>query len=164
MAITAYLGYTSDMSIVVDKAATFGNPITVEATGSINDIDCQFVLNGSGFFTSNYMKVRWPDCEFDYYYYINKRESMSGNRTLLICELDVLKTFADIIVESPAVIARTSNPAYVNFFVRDNKVPIVSTTQISTKNFGGAILPEQAQEYIYVGIWQTSKAIGGAQT
>lgn len=164
MAITASLGYTSDMSIVVDKAATFGNAITVEATGSINDIDCQFVLNGSGFFTSNYMKVLWPGCEFDYYYYINKRESMSGNRTLLICELDVLKTFARIIGESPAVIARTSNPAYVNFFVRDNKVPIVSTTQISTKNFGGAILPEQAQEYIYVGIWQTSKAIGGAQT
>ena len=79
-----------------------------------------------------------------YYYFINKKVGTSGNRTVLECELDVLNTFNLIIGQSSAVISRTSNSEYVNFFVRDNKVPIVSTTQISTKNFGSDILPQNA--------------------
>lgn len=162
MAIKAKLGYVSDASNSVRKTPSLGDEITINAKGTVDDVECKFVLDGADYYKSNYIEVKWPEVtDFAYYYFINKRESLSGNRTLLTCELDVLYTFSRIILECPAVLARTSNSDYVNFFVRDTKVPIVSTTQISTKNFGNPILPNNAQEYIYVGIWQTSKAVGG---
>lgn len=162
MAIKAKLGYVSDEAYAVIKNPNLGSEITIDATGTVDDVECKFVLSGSDYYKSNYMEVKWPEVTgFSYYYFITKRESLPGNRTLLTCELDVLYTFSSIILESPAVLARTSNSEYVDFFVRDTKVPIVSTTQISTKNFGQPILPNDAQEYIYVGIWQNSKAVGG---
>lgn len=161
MAIKAKLGYVSDAVNSVTKSPILGKEITINATGTVDDVECKFVLDGAAYYKSNYIEVKWPDTDFAYYYFINRRESLSGNRTLLTCELDVLYTFSSIILECPAVLARTSNSDYVNFFIRDTKVPIVSTTQISTKNFGNQILPNNAQEYIYAGIWQTSKAVGG---
>ena len=83
---------------------------------------------------------------------------MSGNRTMLSCEMDVLNTFSSTITASPAVISRTSNANFVNYFLRDNRVPILSTSQISSDPFGPDILGANPQEYIYVGIWQNGKA------
>lgn len=163
MAITAKIGTTSAYPNEVVKTANLSQDwFPVNPTGTVDDLTCDFILDGgaSSFIGKNYMAVKWGTTK-EYYYFINKKTSMPGNRTLLTCELDVLHTFSSIILESPAVLARTSNSDYVDFFVRDTKVPIVSTTQISTKNFGQPILPNDAQEYIYVGIWQNSKAVGG---
>lgn len=160
--IKAMLGYTSDNPKTLIKNCLWANEITIKPTGDVNDLTCDFVLDGTDFYRYNYLVVYWPGlqggAQMPYYYFINKKIGTSGNRTILQCELDVLNTFNLIIGNSPAVISRTSNSEYVNFFVRDNKVPVVSTTQISTKNFGPDILPQNAQEYIYVGIWQSGKA------
>lgn len=161
MAITAKIGTTSSYPNEVIKTASLpeGDPLTVEPTGTVDDLTCDFILNGgsSSFVGKNYMQVNWGTGK-NYYYFINKKTSMSGNRTMLSCEMDVLNTFSSTITASPAVISRTSNANFVNYFLRDNRVPILSTSQISSDPFGPDILGANPQEYIYVGIWQNGKA------
>lgn len=142
----------------VDKAGTLstlsGLPwIEIKAWDQIDDVTCEFIVSGFNH-THNYMEVDWGDTIYKTYF-VNKRTGMPGNMVKLTCEIDVLTTYGDIIRRSPAVIARTNNSAFVNFYQRDEKVPTLSTTDISTKNFGSAILPSPAQEYIYAGIWLT---------
>lgn len=160
MAITAKIGTTSSYPNEVIKTATLPQQWTsVDPTGTVDDLTCDFILNGgsSSFVGKNYMAVNWGTGK-EYYYFINKKTSMSGNRTLLSCEMDVLNTFSSTITASPAVISRTSNANFVNYFLRDNRVPILSTSQISSDPFDPDILGANPQEYIYVGIWQNGKA------
>ena len=160
MAITAKIGTTSSYPNEVVKTANLPeNWVNVEPTGTVDDLACDFILNGgsSSFVGKNYMAVKWGTTK-EYYYFINKKTSMSGNRTMVSCEMDVLNTFSSTITESPAVISRTSNANFVNYFLRDNRIPILSTSQISSDPFGPDILGTNPQEYIYVGIWQNGKA------
>lgn len=166
MAITAKIGTTSSYPNEVIKTATLSQEwFSVDPTGTVDDLTCDFVLDGgsSSFVGKNYLAVKWGTAK-EYFYFINQKTSMPGNRTMLSCEMDVLATFSSTITASPAVISRTSNANYVNYFLRDNRIPILSTSQISSDPFGPDILGTAPQEYIYVGIWQNGKAREASST
>ena len=124
----------------------------IKAWEVVNDLTCEFIVSDF-VFGHNYLLVSWDN--FQKAYYVIKRSPMPGGMIKLTCEIDVLTTYADEINRAPAVLERTSNSAFVNFFQRDEKIPVLSTTDISTKNFGNVILGENPKEYIYAGIWLT---------
>lgn len=152
MAITANFGTYTGNPETVTKTVQLGNDITVQAWDDIDDLTCDFILDGSGYHGCNYMKVTWNDTVK--YYFIESRTGMPGNRTKVRGTCDVLHTYAQTIKDSPAVLNRCSNDVenILNPMLKDNKVTTLSETEfdswgVSTNVIGG-------EEFVYVGILQ----------
>lgn len=151
MAITAQFTTYNGNPKKVNKNVTFaGNPVTVKAYETIDDLTCDFILNGHGYHGVNYMKVSW-DGNIRYYF-IENRSGLTGDRTSITASCDVLYTYADKINNSSAVLNRTSNNAYVNSRLRDSQVLTLSGAIPSSLYLVNNILDDT--EYYYVGVVQ----------
>lgn len=168
MAITARIGICTSAYNKVDKNTTQVDGSlekTVEPTGSVSDMNCSFIVNGTNtqtplwgqidYHNCNYMSVNWGAGVPTYYYFIEQVISLTATRTQINCKLDVLKTFKSTIYNSDCIINRTSNTEYVNFYLRDDRVPILSTSELYSDPFGDPVCGNQ--EYYYVGIWASGK-------
>lgn len=159
MSINAYFATYDGNPEKVNKdvSSTFGSAVTVQATRDINDLTCEFILDGHGYHGDNYMKVEWDGVTK--YYFIEKREGMPGDMTKITATCDVLTTYASAINNAPAVIARTSSGDF-NAFLKDEKTPILSTTYFSSKKIGDGSVGNliSGQEYFYVGVWANKTA------
>lgn len=163
MAVKARIGICLSAYNEVDKntsAVDRLEPKTIEPTGSVSDMNCSFILDGTGIGTTdyhncNYIRIDWGSGVQPYYYFIEQVISLTATRTQINCKLDVLKTFKDIIFSSQCIINRTSNTEFVNFYLRDDKVPILSLSELYSQPFGNDVCGNQ--EYYYVGIWASGK-------
>lgn len=161
MAIIAKLALCGDVSNKVQKDTSVfasARSFSISAYNEISDTECDFIVDNSTAidFQMNWMQVAWNGIKK--YYFVRSREGIQGNFVRLRCEIDALTTYQTRILSTPCVLERTSNSAYVNMFVHDAQVYPMSTTDLSTENFGNDILGENPQEYIYVGIWASGKA------
>lgn len=169
MSITASFGTWSGNPEKVNKDVSFlGSSTTVQATRDINDLTCEFILDGQGYHGCNYMEVFWGSGNVDpetgesgvtKYYFIEKREGMPGNMTKITATCDVLTTYASAVYAAPAVIGRTSKSAYLNNYLKDEKTPMLSDTYFSSSVLGDINGVKANTEYFYVGVWSNKTAI-----
>lgn len=160
MAIIAKFGnYIRDARIVNKEIY---NPIAagaaeheIKAYEEVDDITCNFILNGSGFHNYNYMQVTFPGGLVKYYF-IEKRSGMPANMTRITATCDVLYTYASSINASSAILNRTANTKYVNFLLKDNKMTTISKTVLSSKRSEKIT---DNEEYFYVGIIQNKASL-----
>ena len=158
MAISAdfglYGGNPKALAKTVDWQLT-NRPI--QAFEEIDDLTCDFILDGADYHSYNYMKVDWGGTIK--YYFIEKRTGMTGNRTKVRGTCDVLTTYKGVIMGAPAIINRTSwaTDYTCDPMLRDNKVTTTSRTIVSTEQLTGPIIGDQ--EYFYVGVLQASPSI-----
>lgn len=151
MAITAQFATYNGNPKKVNKNVTFtGNTVTVKAYETIDDLTCDFILNGHGYHGVNYMKVSWDGVEK--FYFIEKRAGMTGDMTRITASCDVLYTYANEINNASAVLNRTSNTEYVNSLLRDSKVLTLSGAIPSSIKLSNYI---SDWEYYYVAVLQS---------
>lgn len=167
MAITARTAVYSGSPKKVDKSVEWDQaanaPINISAFEEIDDLTCDFILDGHGYHGKNYLEVSWDNVVK--YYFIESRTGMSGDRTKVRGVCDVLSTYKTSIQGAEAVINRTSYSTvdtYVDPMLRDNKVTTTSRTVVSSEVLQENIIGDQ--EYFYVGIIQNAASIGTMQT
>lgn len=150
MSITARFATYTGNPKKIKKALTFGEPVAISAHGAIDDLTCDFLVNGASLFDANYMQVDWNGQTKNYF--IEQRIGQTGTMTRIRCACDVLTTYQAAILEAPAVIRRTSDTAYVDTFLRDGFVTTRANTEIDAAVIAPDIIADT--EYIYVGILQ----------
>lgn len=129
---------------------TWSEEKTISAYEDIDDLTCDFILDGAGYHGYNYMRVDWNGKVK--YYFIESRTGMKGNMTRLRGVCDVLTTYQDAVGYAPAVINRTSNKDHADPMLRDNKVTTRAVTELdSTKIIENVV---SGTEYVYVGVLQ----------
>mgnify|MGYP003287704226 CR=1 FL=1 len=153
MAITAWFTSYDGDPTTVNKGLSFtGEGTTINAWDQIDDLTCDFIMDGAGYHASNMMKVSWNDTVK--YYFIEQRTGMPGTRTKIRATCDVLYTYAETIKNSPAVINRTQygEKGLTNPFLKDNRTTTLAETEFSSNLLASNIISNT--EYVYVGILQ----------
>lgn len=123
---------------------------TINAYEEIDDLTCDFILDGAGYHGYNYMRVEWGNKVK--FYFIESRTGMKGNMTKIRCVCDVLTTYQGAIGDAPAVINRTSDRKHNDPMLKDNKVTTRSVTELDSTLISSNIVSDT--EYVYVGVLQ----------
>lgn len=113
-------------------------------TGTLRDetdiVDPVIIIEYAGTLTNcNYMYIS----EFNRYYFITKIESVRTNLWRVYAHCDVLKTYAQAILGTPAVVAR-SETRY-NLMLNDSFFKVYSNPRLQIANF-----PNKFSGYSYV--------------
>lgn len=157
MAITAKTAVYSGSPKKIKKNVTWdqapGAEIQISAYEEINDLTCDFILDGHGYNNKNYMEVSWDNGVVKYYF-IESRTGMPGDMTKVRGVCDVLTTYQSTVLDAEAVLNRTSYSTknLVDPMLRDNKVTTTSRTVISSEVIQENIIGNT--EWFYVGIVQ----------
>lgn len=121
------------------------SPSTVMTlTGTLRDeadiVDPVIIIEYAGTLTNcNYMHI----ADFNRYYFITKIESVRTNLWRVYAHCDVLKTYAQAILGTPAVVAR-SETRY-NLMLNDSFFKVYSNPRLQIANF-----PNKFSGYSYV--------------
>lgn len=153
MAVTAQFGTYTGNPDDISKNMTWGETVTtISAWDEIDDLTCDFILDGAGYHGNNMMKVDWNGTVK--YYFIESRTGMPGTRTKIRATCDVLYTYASTIKNAPAVINRTQygEKGLTNPFLKDNRTTTLAETEFSSDRLASNIISDT--EYVYVGILQ----------
>lgn len=157
MAITARTAVYSGSPKKIKKNVTWDQaanaPINISAFEEIDDLTCDFILDGHGYHSKNYMEVSWDNGVVKYYF-IESRAGLTGDRTKVRGVCDVLSTYQSTVLDAEAVLNRTSysTQTLVDPMLRDNKVTTTSRTVISSEVIQENIIGNT--EWFYVGIVQ----------
>lgn len=150
MAITANFAKSEYSTKKITKEPVFGSDVTISAYEEIDDLTCDFILNGHEYHGYNYMKVSWGTKVK--YYFIEGRTGMPGDRTKVRGVCDVLRTYQATILASPAVLNRTSDQKYTDTFLKDNQITTRAVTELDAAKIAENVISDT--EYVYVGILQ----------
>lgn len=151
MAIKAKLATWSGSPKKVYKSITsWSDEKTISAYEDIDDLTCDFILDGAGYHGYNYMRVEWPGKVK--YYFIESRTGMKGNMTKIRGMCDVLTTYQGAIGDAPAVINRTSDRGHADPMLKDNKVTTRAATELDSTLLISNVVSDT--EYVYVGVLQ----------
>lgn len=123
---------------------------TINAYEDIDDLTCDFILDGAGYHGYNYMRVEWGNKVK--FYFIESRTGMKGNMTKIRGVCDVLTTYQVAIGNAPAVINRTSDKNHNDPMLKDNKVTTRAETELDSTLISSNIVSDT--EYVYVGVLQ----------
>lgn len=158
MAITAKFATITENPKKIKKSVPLsGSPITISAWNAIDDLTCDFILDGSGYHDENYMQVDFPG--ITKYYFIDRRAGMPGNMVRLTGTIDVLTTYTSTILAAEAVINRTSDPNFIDPMLKDNKVTTRSVTELDSTLLLSNVISDT--EYVYVGVLQKLPSLSG---
>lgn len=143
-------------------AGWYTAPIEISAWEEIDDLTCDFILDGAGYHAYNYMAVDWGNIVK--YYFIEQRTGLPSNSTKIRGTCDVLSTYRTQIYNAPAIINRTSwnTSETCDSMLRDNKVTTKSKTLVSSEEIKKDIIGNQ--EWFYVGVLQKSPSEGNKVT
>lgn len=150
MAITAKFATSEESTKKITKTPTFGSDVPISAYEEIDDLTCDFILNGHGYHDVNYVKVSWGTRVK--YYFIESRTGMPGDMTRIRCVCDVLRTYQAAILASPAVLNRTSDQKFTDTFLKDNQITTRAVTELDAAAIAENVISDT--EYVYVGILQ----------
>ena len=136
--------------------------ITISAWEEIDDLTCDFILDGAGYHGYNYMAVDWNG--MIKYYFVEQRTGLPSNSTKIRGTCDVLSTYRKQIYNAPAIINRTSwnTKNTCDPMLRDNKVTTTSKTIVSSEEVQKNIIGNQ--EWFYVGVLQSAPSVGYIDT
>lgn len=145
-----------------NDAGWYTAPIEISAWEEIDDLTCDFILDGAGYHGYNYMAVDWGNIVK--YYFIEQRTGLPSNSTKIRGTCDVLSTYRKQIYNAPAIINRTSwnTSETCDPMLRDNKVTTKSRTIVSSEEIKKDIIGNQ--EWFYVGVLQKSPSEGNKVT
>jgi len=142
---------TSDYSTKkITKEPIFGADVPISAYEEVDDLTCDFILDGHGYHGYNYMQVTWDNKVK--YYFIESRTGMPGDMTRIRCVCDVLRTYQATILASPAVLNRTSDQRFTDTFLKDNQITTRAVTELDAAAIAEDVISDT--EYVYVGILQ----------
>ena len=151
MEITAKFA-TSDYSTKkITKEPVYGADVPISAYDEVDDLTCDFILDGHGYHGYNYMQVTWDTGRVKYYF-IETRTGMPGDRTKVRGVCDVLRTYQAAILASPAVLNRTSDQKFTDTFLKDNQITTRAVTELDASAIAEDVISDT--EYVYVGILQ----------
>lgn len=151
MAIIANFATTTESTKKITKTPSFGANVPISAYEEVDDLTCDFILDGHGYHGYNYMKVTWDTGRVKYYF-IETRTGMPGDRTKVRGVCDVLRTYKDTILSSPAVLNRTSDQKFTDTFLKDNQITTRAVTELDASAIAENVISDT--EYVYVGILQ----------
>ena len=151
MAIKAkFTTWSGSPKKVYKTISSWSEEKTISAYEDIDDLTCDFILDGAGYHGYNYMRVEWgTQVKF---YFIESRTGMTGNRTKLRGVCDVLTTYQGAVGSAPAVINRTSDRKHNDPMLKDNKVTTRSVTELDSTLIVSNVVSNT--EYVYVGVLQ----------
>jgi len=142
--------YDGSPKKVYKSITSWSDEKTISAYEDIDDLTCDFILDGAGYHGYNYMRVEWgSQVKF---YFIESRTGMKGNMTKLRGVCDVLTTYQEAVGSAPAVINRTSNKDHADPMLKDNKVTTRSVTELDSTRLVSNVVSDT--EYVYVGVLQ----------
>lgn len=151
MAIKAkFATYGGSPKKVYKSITSWSEEKTISAYEDIDDLTCDFILEGSGYHGYNYMRVEWSGKVK--YYFIESRTGMKGNMTKIRGMCDVLTTYQGAVGDAPAVINRTSDRKHNDPMLKDNKVTTRSVTELDSTCLISNVVSDT--EYVYVGVLQ----------
>lgn len=151
MAITANFATNEESTKKITKTPQFGANVPISAYEEVDDLTCDFILNGHGYHGYNYMQVTWDTGRVKYYF-IESRTGMPGDMTRIRCVCDVLRTYKETILASPAVLNRTSDQKFTDTFLKDNQITTRAVTELDACAIAENVISDT--EYVYVGILQ----------
>lgn len=151
MAITAKFAISEESTKKITKTPQFGSDVPISAYEEVDDLTCDFILDGNGYHGYNYMQVTWDTGRVKYYF-IESRSGMPGDMTRIRCVCDVLRTYQATILASPAVLNRTSDQKYTDTFLKDNQITTRAVTELDAAAIKEDVISDT--EYVYVGILQ----------
>lgn len=151
MAIIAKFATSEESTKKIKKTPQFGTDVPISAYEEVDDLTCDFILDGHGYHGYNYMQVTWDTGRVKYYF-IENRTGMPGDMTRIRCVCDVLRTYKDTILASPAVLNRTSDQKYTDTFLKDNQITTRAVTELDAAAIAENVISDT--EYVYVGILQ----------
>lgn len=124
---------TADDRRRIGKSLTDGFGINdIEIKQDTNILNPSIIIKYfSGVMTYNYCYISI----FDRYYYITNINVLSGGRVELVCEVDVLNTYATSIKALSAILVRGS--VGTPTMIIDNRLPIKQTKNVKTYEFSG---------------------------
>lgn len=120
MKLTLNLYNTADDSRVVNKTVTAIATVIAEPTDKISILTPSFLIEyNSAYLGANYCYVAL----FGRYYYIRNISVVKGNRMLIDCAVDVLKTYATSLIECECIVTRSESIGTPSQ-IPDNNLPI----------------------------------------
>lgn len=124
---------TADDRRRIGKSLTDGFGINdIEIKRDTNILNPSIIIKYfSGIMTYNYCFISI----FNRYYYITNINVLSGGRVELVCEVDVLNTYATNIKALSTILVRGSVGAPT--MIIDNRLPIKQTKNVKTYEFSG---------------------------
>lgn len=136
----------------INKTLSFTKECSISAYEDVDDLTCDFIILGTDLHGYNYMEVDWNG--HTKYYFIGPRIGMQGGKTRIRATCDVLTTYKDAILGSPAVLNRTSDgrDGFTFPFLKDNRVTTLAKTEFSSDRIVSNVIGDI--EYVYVGILQ----------
>ena len=128
--MTAYFYTISCPKDVIDKSSELGagTSKTIQPYEALDDLTGTIIVSPS-VANSNY--VRLSVSGKTRYYFVTGREELTGDRCILHLEEDVLMTWKDVIMTTPAIIRR-SNVGSSKDFASD--IPLLSFSRISEES------------------------------
>lgn len=120
----------SDTNVVYKTLDNESEPITILLKNDTSIIKPVFTLTGSNFnYASNYIYVE----ELGRYYFITDVVKLAGGIVQLSCEVDVLMSFREEILNLNGTVARSES--LYNGYLIDNQYQTFSYENIVTKKF-----------------------------
>ena len=104
MTVTLYT--TTDDARTVNKTLTLVKSVSATPTEPMNVLRPTVIVNmDSAVLSSNYAYIS----ELNRYYYITGMELLHGERVLLSCSVDVLKTYAAALTDCDCIVSRSES-------------------------------------------------------
>lgn len=115
---------------VINKTGELGAATqkTIHAYEAVDDLTANIIVSPS---VANCNYVKLTITGKDRYYFVVSRETMTGDRCMLTLEEDVLMTWKDVVMTTPAIIRR-SNIGSSKDFTSD--IPLLSFSRISEES------------------------------
>lgn len=131
MSLTINFMYNNEPMNKISKSPStlFSLEGTLKDEASI--VDPEILVAYSNPITANYAYIQ----QFSRYYYITDITSVRTGLWRIKMHTDVLKTFSEGILGSPAIIAKTSNRGYYNLYLNDADYKCQQNDIIITKKF-----------------------------
>lgn len=108
MKLTLNLYNTTDDTRVVNKAVTTIAVVNAEPTDNISVLSPAFMIEyNNSYFSANYCYC----AVLGRYYYIRNMSLVKGNRILIECSVDVLKTYAAALTDCDCIVTRSESIA-----------------------------------------------------
>ena len=106
MKLTLNLYNTVDDPRVVNKTVTAVATVTADPTDNVSILNPSFLIEySSAYLAANYCYVEL----FGRYYYIRNMSVVKGNRILIECAVDVLKTYATALTDCVCIATRSES-------------------------------------------------------
>ena len=134
MYITLYRN-GSDNRVLRKNLQQISTPLSCDIYGSESIITPRFILEYVGV-EANYCYV----AELNRYYYIRDIVLAPGGQRILMCEVDVLMSNIDEILNLNCLIARNENRSLCNEFLVDNKMLANVNKEEVVESFGETVI------------------------